>query len=616
MVWPHQNIGRVEWRRMIKKGKVFGKAFKKNSRLNSIQFRISVSFTLIAVICMSFISIMIYSRFLSKNEEMMVQATEQLLNQSSINLETYLRNMMQISDTMYYSVIKNKDISTDTMNSEMNLLYEANKDHLVNISCFMEDGTLLSAAPVNNLKKEIDVRGQHWFISAREKMENLHFSTPHVQNLFDDASYRYYWVVSLSRMVELTSGGDSIRGILLVDMNFSGVEQLFKRSNLNGSAGYLYLVDSEGKIIYHPKQNLIAAGFIKENNEAVVNYEDGSHKESFEGENYVVSVKTVAYTGWKIVNVTPYRAFNVNMNQTRFFVILILIITVIVIVLVNQSISAQIAGPIKRLDESVRGLENGNLDVVVYEGGGSNEIEHLGRTLNFVVVQLRKLMEKVVLEQEEKRRTELDVLQSQINPHFLYNTLDSIVWMIEGERYPEAICMVTDLASLFRISISKGKNIISIKDEILHAKNYMNIQKIRYKDKFSMEYDIEEELYEYSTVKLIVQPLLENAIYYGIEYMYGDGEIELKGYKRGEDIYLEVTDNGMGMTEDVVQGLLTDKNRVRAKGSGVGLINVHKRIQLYYGEEYGLTIESCPDEGTTVRIHLPAIRHVREGEAQ
>lgn len=596
---------------MIEKWKGFWVSFAKRHRLTSIQVTISVSFTLIAVICMAFIGVMLYGKFVSRTEEMTVQATEQLLNQTNTNLETYLRNMMRISDTMYYSVIKNKDISSDTMDNEMNLLYEANKDYLVNISCFTEKGNLVAATPVNNMKQNIDVKSQKWFTEAGHKIENLHFSRPHVQNLFDDSSYRYYWVVSLSRMVEFTSQGSNIRGILLVDMNFSGIEQLFKRSNLIGESGYIYLVDSKGEIIYHPKQRLIEAGVVKENNKAVNNYEDGSHRESFDGERRVVTVKTVSYTGWKIVNVTPNSAFAINMHQTRFFVILIVMVTMVVMILVNQSISAQIAKPIKRLDASVKGLENGNLDVVVYDGGGSNEIEHLGKTLNYVVGQLRKLMERVVMEQEEKRRTELDALQSQINPHFLYNTLDSIVWMIEGERYQEAICMVSDLASLFRISLSKGKSIISIKDEIAHAKNYMNIQKIRYKDKFSIEYIIDEEIYDYSTVKLIIQPLLENAIYYGIEYMYGDGEIEVRGYRQGEDIYIEVTDNGMGMPQEVVNSLLTDESRVRTKGSGVGLINVHKRIQLRYGEEYGLTIESCLDEGTTVRIHLPAVPYER-----
>ena len=200
-------------------------------------------------------------------------------------------------------------------------------------------------------------------------------------------------------------------------------------------------------------------------------------------------------------------------------------------------------------------------------------------------------------------------MQSQINPHFLYNTLDSIVWMIEGEKYEDAVFMITQLASLFRISLSRGKTIISIEDELKHAKNYMNIQQVRYKNKFTIDFQVEEDILNCCTVKLVIQPLLENAIYYGMEYMDGDGEIEVRGYRKDRDIYIEVRDNGLGMPEETVNALLTENNRVRKKGSGVGLINVHNRIRLRFGNPYGLEIESQPDEGTTIRIHLPYISY-------
>lgn len=591
------------WRKMVQ----WWARFSRKQGLGSIQFSIAASFTLIALLCMSFMGVMLYSSSETRTEAVIVRSTENLLNQVNTNLETYLRNMMRISDTMYYSVIKNKDISRDTMDAEMNLLYEANKDYLVNIACFKDTGELVSSAPVNNLKRDSRVEDQNWFARTESNLENLHFSTPHVQNLFDDSNFRYYWVVSLSRVVEYTSNGSNIKGVLLVDMNFSGIEQFFKRSNAIGGNGYIYLTDNQGNIIYHPKQKLLLSGIEKENNQQIPAYEDGSYHENFAGEKRVVTVKTVAYTGWKLVNVIPSSSFSIDLNQTRFFIILIVVLTMVLVVLLNQFISAQIARPIKRLDDAVKELENGNLDLVVYDGGGSNEIEHLGRTLNMVVQQMKKLMKRMVEEQEEKRKTELDALQSQINPHFLYNTLGSIIWMIEGERYREAICMVTDLASLFRISLSKGKNIISIKDELSHAKNYMNIQKIRYKDKFSVRYEVDEAVYPYSTVKLVIQPILENAIYYGIESMEDDGEIVVRAYREGEGICLEVSDNGLGMTESQVKTLLTNQKKVKSRGSGVGLINVHKRIRLWYGENYGLSVESCPDEGTTVRIHLPAI---------
>jgi signal transduction histidine kinase len=146
------------------------------------------------------------------------------------------------------------------------------------------------------------------------------------------------------------------------------------------------------------------------------------------------------------------------------------------------------------------------------------------------------------------------------------------------------------------------------KNRIKHAKNYMNIQKIRYKNSFAIDFSIEEEILHCCTVKLVVQPLLENAIYYGVEGMDGEGEIHVKGYRKEDDIYIEVSDNGLGMPQDMVEQLLTDNNRVRKHGSGVGVINVHNRIRLRFGKPYGLEIESMPDEGTTIRIHLKTSR--------
>lgn len=593
---------------MGRKIKELFRKIEKYYKHKSIQFTIALSFTVVAVICMGFIGVMLYGRFLSKIEETTLEGTKQVLNQTSINLETYLRSMMRISDSMYYSVIKNTDISENKMDIEMKLLYEANKDNLISIACFTRKGELVGAAPIETVKPDLNIVGQEWFIAADQQMENLHFSTPHVQNLFDDSTYRYYWVVSLSRVVELTSGGNNIRGVLLVDMNYSSIEQLFKKANSNSSANYIYLIDNSGEIIYHPRQKLIYSNLFTENNRKAAEYEDGSHYEVFENESRMVTVKTVGYTGWKIVSVAPHSSFSMGMNEIKYFVILIVTLTISILILANQFVSAKIAKPIKELENSVKALEDGDLNMDIYVGG-SHEIQHLGKTLRSVVAQLKQLMDDIVIEQEEKRKTELDALQSQINPHFLYNTLDSIVWMIEGERYDEAIFMVTELASLFRISLSKGKNVISIEDELKHARNYMNIQKVRYKNKFTVTFAADKEILDCSTIKLVVQPILENAIYYGMEYMDGEGEILVRGYRQDGDVYLEVADNGLGIPEDMVKLLLTDNTRVRRRGSGVGLINVHTRIRLRYGEPYGLEIESIPDEGTTVRIHLPYLKY-------
>ena len=213
-------------------------------------------------------------------------------------------------------------------------------------------------------------------------------------------------------------------------------------------------------------------------------------------------------------------------------------------------------------------------------------------------------------------QSELKFLKSQINPHFLYNTLDSITWMIEGGKNEEASFMITQLAKLFRISLSKGHTIIPVRDELLHAKSYMNIQKVRYKNKFEVSFEVDEEIMDYCAVKLVLQPILENALNYGIRELDDFGEIVVGGQKVGEDIIITVSDNGMGIPENEIPFLLTNTDRVHKKGSGVGLVNVNNRIKILFGERYGLHIESELDEGTVVTIKIPAIVYSEENRLQ
>ena len=584
---------------------------KEEYRKRSLQWTISLSFTAIAFLSIVFMALAFYTRSINTIRTNTIKQNEQIVDQVSWNLNSYIRNMMNISDTMYYSVIKNRNLTNERINEEMNLLYEANKDNLTSIVCANGDGAIIAASPVSARRSGVDLKKQEWFQNAVDEIENLHFSSPHVQNIFEDSNYRYYWVVSLSRNVELTFFGNVRNGVLLVDMNYSGIEQMFEKVN-DGGVGFVYLCDPEGKIIYHPMQKAIYAGLVSENSAVHSNYADGSYSEEFEGQERDVVVKTVGYTGWKIVSVTPTSELAPDMGQMRNYLFLVAITVLILIIVGNYIISYVVTDPIRKLEDSIAYLEEGvsgqdvmNEDEIFI--GGSHEIRHLGRTIKSMIRQMRKLTDEMVKEQKAKRKSELDALQSQINPHFLYNTLDSVVWMIEGERYKDAISMVTALAQLFRISLSKGNNIISIHDEIIHARNYLNIQKVRYKNKFNATIDIDPAIENCATIKLIVQPLLENAIYYGVEHMDGEGEITLRGYEKDGDVFISVSDNGMGIPGDVLETLLTDKARSRGKGSGIGLWNVNQRIQIYFKGDYGLMIESELDEGTTVTIHLPKI---------
>ena len=443
-----------------------------------------------------------------------------------------------------------------------------------------------------------------------DEMENMHFSTPHIQNLFNDGTQRYYWVISLSRVVELTNRGESQLGVLLVDMDYSGISQMMTQINSTSSGQYYYLCDSSGKIIYHPKQIQISDGIISENNKAAAQWDDNVYDEYFEGEHRKVIVNTVSYTGWKLVGVIPYSTFTHGMADLRYFIIILILLMVMMLMVINRVISVRISRPILKLNDSVVEYEAGEKPSIYI--GGSQEIRHLGYSIQKSYEQIDLLMKEIVWEQNERRKSELEALQSQINPHFLYNALESITWMVEGEKNDEAVFMISQLAKLFRISLSKGRTVITVRDELQHAESYMNIQKIRYKNAFSVTFDVDPAVYSYCIVKLILQPILENAINYGVSGLDDSGEIKITGKLEGERIILAVEDNGIGMPKEEADLLLTDSQRVQKKGSGVGLVNVKNRIQILFGKAYGLVIESEPDEGTTVFVHLPAVPYTEE----
>lgn len=585
---------------------------KINYKPGNIQTTIMIAFSIISALIILSMGIMMYWRFSDISEENIIENNQKLMEQTAESVENYLINMRQISDAAYYYVIKENDLSgnIDEIHKGMNLLYEANKDKLRSIAVYNKYGSLMAAEPVATQKEEPDVTKQEWFIQAMNRMENIHFSTPHVQNLFDDGTYRYYWVISASRVVELTNGTESQTGVLLVDMDYSGISRMMEQINASGNGQYYYLCDGNGNIIYHPHQVQLDNGMQSESSVKAAASDEKIYDEYMEGVHRKVIVNSISYTGWKLVGVMPYSIFTTRMADIKQFVLVVSLLMAMMLELINQVVSVRISSPIMKLNNSVNKYEEGKEPHIYI--GGSEEIRHLGKSIQESYKQNLSLMKRVVWEQNERRKSELDVLQSQINPHFLYNTLDSITWMIEGEKNEEAAFMITQLAKLFRISLSKGHTIISIRDELQHAQSYMNIQKIRYKNKFEVVFDIDPEILDHCVVKLVLQPILENAINYGICEMDGCGIINVCGKKADDRIILSVSDNGMGIPDDEIGFLLKDTNRIRKRGSGVGLVNVNNRIKILFGGQYGLYIESELDEGTTVYINIPAIEYTEE----
>lgn len=578
----------------------------------SIQSSIFMYFTVTAIIAIALISLIIFQRFTNSLNATIIEENSGIVGQLGESVDSYLRNAMKVSDSIYYNVIKNTDISNDDIKKGMNLIYVNNDNMIDDIALISGKGELIESMPALRLKDNSNVLEKDFFKKSMAESEYINFSMPHIRDLFDRNESSYSWVISLSRAVEVTDEGKATQALLLINLNYMYFEEIFSNVNL-GNGGYVYLTNDRGDIIWHPKQNEIYSGRFKEDNKYAATLKDGITVENVSGKNLTLNVRTIGYTGWKLVGVTPSAALGVDGIKFRFFVLFVADLFLFLLAMINAFISDKISNPIKSLDGSVREIESGNLDVEIVPSG-SYEVEHLGKSIKNMLGRIKVLMSDLVAEHNAKRKSEFDTLQSQINPHFLYNTLDIIVWMIENENSDKAVSIVTALAKFFRISLSKGKNIITVKDEVEHVRNYLMIQNMRFKNRFEYSIDVDEEVLSYSSLKLMLQPLVENAIYHGMEFMDGDGEIDVKVFKEDDSLYFTITDNGLGMSEDMVEALLSKDFVPSKKGSGIGVKNVNERIKLYFGNEYGLKVESEPDEGTKITIHLPAVVYGEKDE--
>ncbi len=283
-----------------------------------------------------------------------------------------------------------------------------------------------------------------------------------------------------------------------------------------------------------------------------------------------------------------------------FCALIVVIIIVFTIIIVKD-----ITSPINDLCNITEQIANGDFKART-DIHTDDEITDLAHSVNDMSEHLEVMVEHIKEDERKMRYAELRLLQEQINPHFLYNTLDSIVWLIEIERNEEAINMVMSLSEFFRLVLSKGKEYISIKDEERHIRSYLEIQQVRYRDILDYEIDIDEEIYDCKILKMTLQPLVENSLYHGIKCKRGKGKITVKGYREADTVVLTVEDNGVGMDENTLSELRKNINRpCKETENGFGLANVNERIHVNFGFEYGIEINSFLNEGTSIRLVIP-----------
>ena len=382
------------------------------------------------------------------------------------------------------------------------------------------------------------------------------------------------YVYEISRYIEYVENGNMKSGVLLLEYYTDSIDEVLLHYKSQKSA-YCYLLDTNRRLLYHPFEKEIASEMYQEKTvkEAMAckNYKI----EEQSGGKWLIERQQIGYTGWNVVLVNSMSSLDFesyNLHYVAWFTLLLVGVILIF------------------------------LDILLFRSG---ELKNLSAHFNIMADKLQEQMEEIRRNERERQQMEKKLLQSQINPHFLYNTLDSIIWMIRSEEYEGAGKMVSLLAKFFRISLSQGKDMIPLEKELEHASSYLAIQNIRFKDKFEFQIEADPALLKYLCPKLSIQPLLENAIYHGMEGMYEDGEITIRIYDRDGDIGIDVADNGPGMTQETIDHIMHNKVISSKRGSGIGVRNVNERIQLIYGEDYGVTITSELDEGTTATITIP-----------
>ena len=425
--------------------------------------------------------------------------------------------------------------------------------------------------------------------------EKIHLSQPHVESLFENY---YPWVVTAYRTIN-GRNGELIQ--VSMDLRFSGIANYVDDVGI-GKHGYCFVMDTEGNLIYHPQQQLIYSGLKSERTGELQGKEDGYYAYS----EVIYTVRTLENSSWRVVGVSYVDEMITNRVASMVRVCLVIMIMVLLTAFLMGYLFSRLFGrPAKQLAEAMKEFEHDAEGFHFTPMEGTQEIQALAGSFDHMVIQIQQLMEQVREEEISLRKTELKALQAQINPHFLYNTLDSIAWMCEEERSSEAVEMVNALARLFRISISRGKELIPLEKEVEHAQSYLKIQNYRYRNQFTYDFHIEEDCLKYLCNKITLQPIIENAIYHGLDRMVDEGHIDITIRTESEDtILLVVEDNGVGMTEEQCHEILYRENSDRV---GIGIKNVNDRIRIYFGEKYGLKLFSELDEGTRVEIRIPRI---------
>lgn len=536
-------------------------------------------FSVILIFC-SVIYFTVSNVLLTEN----ISHTKSMLNMSSINISTYIDRLWSesslfASDPDLKAYLSNENSTAKThLEQRINLMLK-NDSCIKSIVAVSKDGRILSNEKNLDMSVSEDMMQEKWYVDA------MHTDMPvltgaRMQSFSADKDN---WVISVSTEVTDETGENA--GVLVMDMNYSVIEELLQSLDL-GQEGLVFLLNKDEEPVYHKDTAYFKD--LKKQQSLVALMKQGDH---YDQKNNLLTAKTqISNAGWTMVGVVYLD--NLQILQRHLFETVLLTgsLLLVVMFIIGTLFTGRLTNPIRKMEKNMLQIEK--LSEINLDKHTFYEMELFSENYNRMIQRIRKLRDELSYNEETLRQLEIKTLTDQINPHFLYNTLDTIVWMAEFNDSTRVIALTKSLAAFFRISLSSGREIITLGEELEHVGQYLFIQKERYEDKLNYEITAEESLLSYPVPKLILQPLAENSIYHGIKLLDCPGCIQITAVQKTEQILLSVADNGVGFDPSAI------------KNMGVGLRNIQKRIALYYGKKGNVEVVSSPGAGCIVTVTI------------
>lgn len=574
----------------------------------SLRTRMLLSNIVVALIPFLMFSIVSGSIFLDHAQKTAEEHSVQLIHQVSNSMDVYVETIekmvnyiqLELQDTPFFTMetegAPGWESETDYIRSVLENVANSHREVAGIFIATKED--LYVSTGMSRISRD-PFQNERWYREASENPEEIQLiSVVTGRNIVTNRSYSIDDVFSLAKAVQDPETGE-VLGVILLDIRHDIIQSSINGVTI-GEKGFVFVMDQEDNIVYTPVNGIV----YRVNPKWVKAMEPMSVQ--IQGGSYQIRSELSPYTGWRTVGVFSMDEVMSSVNTIVYILFTCVIISLVLVVIVSFKFSRTLTNPIFKLKRLMKQAESGDL-TVRFNFEHNDEIGELGQSFNHMIARIDQLIQMVYVEQENKRTAEMKSLQEQIKPHFLYNTLDTISWMARDYDAEDIVRLVDALTNMFRIGLSHGKDIITVKEEITHVSNYLYIQKIRYKDKLNYVIHVDESLYAIEVPKLILQPLVENAIYHGVKAKRGGGTITITGVPEGENLVFTVQDNGAGMPQEKVEELnrRMSERSVLDEQKSFGLFYIRERIQLCYGTGYGVHVESALGEGTRVTITLP-----------